>query len=491
MSSNSFKPSFLPLTFLVSTSFCLLSEIFSRFSDDLLLFLIKSFSLFSNPSDIIRNLEFEIWHLDSTTLWPPIEADMKKKGFEESCREHAIITMDMEDYVHGDLGKNHPGHRKGGATKEIKNPYRTFTTVTFGSPDGGILVVHCNYNGQDYDGPRIPMMIQDLLADLDIFVVQFGIETDVDRLAAGGVVTNGWVDAANLTMMAYPQPEVAHVNNMRSGWGFAASMLDAPTMLYVVQRREKEAHKARVKGVHGPPEPYLPPGCPDYRYLVEGVPLYNAQERKQRRDYFDTVSNPLDIPIDLMVDDFSQPGKWWSGRQSLFVAHHHAVPMALMFRMAYRAAEVHHVSMQADALRHVHFMLMAIKEVEVFSRATNPASAAFRAGGKDVWMTSDGPMPLHGIVAKPFLATKGFTPTTNTRVIVNSLVSRPLRYAVDGMGLSIGFREKLESLNRGKLDNLASSRGYSLGSPPMQNVRTGAIIADQETTQQVCVKQVR
>jgi hypothetical protein len=231
-------------------------------------------------------------------------------------------------------------------------------------------------------------------------------------------------------------------------------MLDAPTMMYVVQRREKEAHKARVKGVHGPPEPYLPPGCPDFRFMEEGVPLYSPLERKQRRDYFDTVSNPLDIPIDLMVDDFSQPGKWWSGRQSLFVAHHHAVPLALLFRMCHRFAEIHHVSMQADALRHAHLALMALKEVEIFSKATNPASASLRAGGKDEWMTSDAPPPLNGMMAKIFFATNGYTPTTNTRVIANSLVSRPLRYAVDAMGLSHSFRTKLESINRGKLDDV-------------------------------------
>jgi hypothetical protein len=166
------------------------------------------------PHDLRKFGAHTFWHLDLTTTWPPIEADMKKKGFEESCREHAVITMDTEDYIHGDLGKNHPGHRKGGATKQIKNPYRTFTAVTFGSPDGGILVVHCNYNGRSYDGPKIPKMIQDLLLDPDIFVLQFGIETDIDRLAAGGVIVNGWVDAANLTMIAYPQPEIAHVNNM-------------------------------------------------------------------------------------------------------------------------------------------------------------------------------------------------------------------------------------------------------------------------------------
>jgi hypothetical protein len=406
------------------------------------------------PNDLRKFGARTFWHYDNTTPWPPIEAKMKKVGFEHSCRSHAIVTVDTEDYIHGDLGKNHPGHRKGGATKQIKNPYRTFTAVTIGSPDGGILVIHCNYNGYSYDGPEIPQMIKDLLADPNIFILQFGVETDMDRLAAGGIITKGWVDASNLTMIAYPQPEVDKVNNMRSGCGFAAAMLDSPTRMYVVQRREKEALKARVRGVHGPPEPHLPPGCPDYRYMEEGVPMYTDYERRQRMDHFDTVQNPLDIPIDLMVDDFSQPGKWWNGRMHLFVAHHHSVPMALLWRMCFRYAELHHDSMQADALRHAHFTLLAIKELEVFSRATNPASVALRAGGTDEWMTSDGSPPIHGFKAKPFFASSGYTTDTNARAIANSVVSRPYRYAVDAMGLSQGFRVKLESLNRGKLDNL-------------------------------------
>jgi hypothetical protein len=406
------------------------------------------------PHDLRKFGARTFYHLDETTTWPPVEAELKRDGFEQSCRSHAMIMVDTEDYIHGDLGKDHPGHQKGGAFKDVRNPYRTFTAVTFGSPDGGILVIHCNYNGYKYDGQRIPQMIQDLLKDLEIFVIQFGIETDLDQLAARGVEVNSWVEAANLTMIAFPQPEIAHVNNMKSGCGFAATSLDSPTRMYVVQRREKEAHKARVKGVRGPPEPHLPPGCPDFRYMEEGVPMYSIKERKQRRDYFDTFANPMDLPIDLMVDDFSQPEKWWSGRQLLFVAHHHAVPMALIFRMCYRFAEIHHVSMQADAIRHAHLVLFANREIEIFSKATNTASVALRAGGKEEWMTSDGTPPIHGYKAKPFFATNGFTENTNTRTIAKAGASNKYRYAVDAMGLTNGLQQQLEQINGGKLDNV-------------------------------------
>jgi hypothetical protein len=268
-----------------------------------------------------------------------------------------------------------------------------------------------------------------------------------------------WVDARNLALYAYPQPHLDNWKNMRDGRQFVTMKLDAPTRFFVVQKRENLARKGRVKATRrGPPEPYLPRGIPDYRTEQPGRPMYNEAERKLRRDYWNSVKNDLDIPIDLAVDDFSQTGNMWSDRMLLFIFHNHAVIFALIFRMAHRAAMLHHISSEADALRYAHYILQRLRNVDSIKRAPNPTEARLRPGGNKDWMTTNSVGLNEPIVASAFFFTEGASPHTSTKIIANVLGTTKRRFAIDAMGLTQGFREQLESINGGKLTEVNMSK---------------------------------
>jgi hypothetical protein len=174
----------------------------------------------SNMRNGICDLRFEgakkMWHLDSMANWEGINADMAGHGFIKGIKGHNSMTVGVENYARGDMDPG-PPHSNG-------KPRRAFTVVHLGSPTGGILAVHCQFNGRKYEGHEIPDEMKELLRDKDVAKIQFGIKDVLEKLAAGGVMVQNWVEAKNLTMIAYPQPGVP-CSQMKSGRPFVADSL--------------------------------------------------------------------------------------------------------------------------------------------------------------------------------------------------------------------------------------------------------------------------
>jgi hypothetical protein len=421
-------------------------------------------SMRTGPHDLRREADENrlCWHLDALADLNGIRAQMVKADFITSIRRTGMMTAGSEDWVKGDLGRPEEQPQRGEKSKVLANPpllNKPFTALHFGSPNGALLVVHCNFDGHSYQGRKVPDEIKALLADKDIMVVQFNMDTLLERLCAGGIPMCNWIDARNLALAAYPQPHIDKCRNMRDGRHFVASQLDAPSRFFIVQVRENLARKGRVKASRrGPPEPYLPRGIPDYRTETPGVPMYTEEERRLRRTHWNSVKNDLDIPLDLACDDFSQTGNLWNPRMMLFVFHDHSISYALMFRMAYRMAILHHVSSDGDALRFVHYVLLAARNVDSLKRAPNPVETRLRAGGKVDWMVTNSVRLDEPFRAHPFFYTDGLSSHTSTRIIANIIGTRLHRYAIDVMGLTLGFREGLEQIHGGKLTEVSMSR---------------------------------
>jgi hypothetical protein len=347
----------------------------------------------------------------------------------------------VENFVRGDIIPPH--------SDSLGNKRRPFTAVHFGSPSGGYLVVHCNFNGFRYNGHRIPTEILSLLANVDIMVIQFGMELvmEVSRRRS----RSNWVEAKNLAMLAYPQPEL-EVAHMKSGISFVALMLDAPSGIFSVQTRDRHLKKNRRDGL--PVAASVPIGIPNHRYNESGRALYTEQERQERREYFDSFKDANNIAIDYDVDDFSKTGKSFSTRMYMYIAHAHCIPNALIWRMVHRAAVLHGISLQADAVRFAQYLLLSLREVENFKHATTPSEKGCRPLGNFNWLTTESSRPDTPFIARPFLATPGYNPETHSREIGQLVGKRKHRFAVDPMGLTTGFRRDLENLNGGKMDDV-------------------------------------
>jgi hypothetical protein len=137
----------------------------------------------------------KFWHLDSLGNYPGIKADMSGYGFIPGIKGHGSMTVGVENYVRGDMDPR-PPHPNG-------KPRRAFSCVHLGSPGGGVLVIHCQFNGQKYDGHEIPDDMLELLADPNIIKIQFGIKDVLSKLTAGGVLVKSWAEAKNIAMIAY------------------------------------------------------------------------------------------------------------------------------------------------------------------------------------------------------------------------------------------------------------------------------------------------
>jgi hypothetical protein len=139
----------------------------------------------------------------------------------------------------------------------------------------------------------------------------------------------------------------------------------------------------------------------------------------------------------------------------LYIAHSHSLIYALIFRMCYRMANLHFLSMEADALRYSHYLLHSLKEVKVFKRRT-PSECGFRPWGKNNWMHFEGARPDHRHMAYPFMAMKdtGYATSSTTKTIGEQMASNRRKFPIDPMGLTPGLREELEDLNGGHLDNI-------------------------------------
>jgi hypothetical protein len=420
----------------------------------------------TGPQDLRRDSNRLFWHLDALADWPGIEAQMAEADFIPCIKRTGYMTAGSQDWIKGDLQPETEARSKspkrGEKSKVAANSsllLKPFTALHFGNTNGAVLIVHCNFDGANYQGRLVPNVIKALLADAEILVVQFDMDTLMERLCAGGIPMNNWVDARNLALAAYPQPHIEDCKNMRDGRPFVATQLDAPSRFFIVQARENKARKGRVTASRrGPPEPTLPIGCPDYRTEVPGEPMYSEKERKQRTDYWDSVPNDLDIPLDLACDNFARTGNVWSPRMLLFVFNDHSVTNALLFRMAHRMAELHHISMAADALRFIHYALLKYKNVYSLKRSPNPTEAKLRQGGKVEWMVTNSVKLRDPYKATPFFQTNGVSDHTSTKIIANFIGVRLRRFAIDAMGLSMGFREGLEAINGGKLTEVSVSK---------------------------------
>jgi hypothetical protein len=127
--------------------------------------------------------------------------------------------------------------------------------------------------------------------------------------------------------------------------------------------------------------------------------------------------------------------------------------------MCYRMALLHHVNMEADAIRFAHYVLLSMKNITAIKRSPSPSEARLRPGGRRDWMVTNAVVLGHNpYKAHPFFFGQGLNFTTHTKAIGEVMGKRLRRYAIDAMGLTIGFREELESINQGKLTEVDMSK---------------------------------
>jgi hypothetical protein len=142
----------------------------------------------------------------------------------------------------------------------------------------------------------------------------------------------------------------------------------------------------------------------------------------------------------------------------LFIFNDHSVVYALIFRMCYRMGVLHHISIEADSNRFAHYILLAARNVDSLKRAPNPTEGRLRKWGTVNWMVTNSVKLGDPFKATPFFYTDGLSDHTSTKIIANVMVARLWRFAIDAMGLSMGFREGLKQINEGKLTNISMSR---------------------------------
>jgi hypothetical protein len=369
----------------------------------------------------------KFWHLDSLGNYPGIKADMSGYGFIPGIKGHGSMTVGVENYVRGNMDPG-PPHPNG-------KPRRAFSCVHLGSPGGGVLVIHCQFNGRKYDGHEIPEDMLELLADPNIIKIQFGIKDVLSKLTAGGVLVKSWAEAKNIAMIAYPQPSVA-VAQMKSGKPFVAEMLDAPSKLFSIQTLDRDQRKARAGGSRTPLSDPLPLDVPNYREHRATTPLYTERERRLRRDFWDLTQDPRELPIDFDVDDFTMTSASYNTRMILHIAHQHSLVYALNWRMAYRAATLHNISLEADANRYTQHVLMSLRNVEAFANGTTPSARAFRPLGDNEWLGSENSRPDTPLRARPYFGSGGFSGQTSTKCVADFMDQRLYHFPIDPMGLT-------------------------------------------------------
>jgi hypothetical protein len=158
-------------------------------------------SMRTGPQDLTRRGERVYWHLDALADWHSTRAHMAAADFIPSIKRIGYITVGSADWIRGDLGPEPTttSTRKGEKSKvNVTRPFHPFTTLSFGSPNGALLIVHCNFDGYNYQGRKVPKEIEEILRDPEILMIQFDMVTLKERLDAGDIRYNGWVDARNL-----------------------------------------------------------------------------------------------------------------------------------------------------------------------------------------------------------------------------------------------------------------------------------------------------
>jgi hypothetical protein len=240
-----------------------------------------------------------------TTNWLRLRNALISVGFFKSIAGTSQVSVDLEGFTTRALESY---VKSGNLDKSVwKN---AFTVLHMAAPNGVIVQVRVIWDGQEARGQRIPFELTEILKDVRIRKIGFGLDKDAVKLASVGIKMESVCDMANIVLMAWPQMEA---REPKTGKMFVSKMLQSPCPLYA---------KSKDKPEHVKP-----------------------------------------IRIDYEVMDFTKAVDKWHWHWSYYNAMDHYLAFALLDFLSARAADLDNLNMEADVVRYQLALLDAIRDL--------------------------------------------------------------------------------------------------------------------------------
>jgi hypothetical protein len=261
--------------------------------------------------------------------WAEIRKLMAQASFFQSCKCGGRVSMDTEGFTVRALRGYAKSERL--TSEEQEN---AFTVLHLCAPNGVMIQIRVLFDGRTVHGLEVPREIRNILKNKGIRKIGFGIEGDVKKLAAMPEPINvrSACNLHHVVLMLWPQPE-AYPKQPKTGKWFVKRQLQAPC------------------GLYSKPEDRPEHGAICIRY--------------EEMDFV------------LCVDDWDDTWSWYNYLD-------HALAFALMDYASARAADLDHLSAQADIVRYALDILDSVRDLPYGVRNTGRGFGMVKAESDDV-----------------------------------------------------------------------------------------------------------
>ena len=359
---------------------------------------IKFSKMREGPYDMRWNVAPRLITFGKEDRWDDVESRLEKQHFFDYIHEYGEFTIDLEGF--GRATANRLGIQSQDA----------FSIMTIGSPNGYVLAIQVNFDGEKVLGVQVPRPVLNLLQSPNLRRSMFGGYDDFCQMGRTGLFGKDLeptVDLCNLVIIAFPQHEKADFKHLKSSKNFVASEMGAPV------RYERPNEKL--------------PAAPQHVKVI--------MERHQ--DW-----------------DFAKPFGDWTLDERRYTCYDHLVAHAFLDGMAARLVRLDTGAWKADVVRIRHFLLAwtwgfgsRIGALELYPHQVRPY------GDTDWWRSVDRgeqekAMPLweRGKVLHPY------NPFTAHDSVTKQLTWTQRKYQVDAKYLPAKLLMKYEVQAVGRFD---------------------------------------